>query len=210
MLEAQLEEKKELEAKDKASRFDGHWPLKKRLTRESVAIRGRVSKDGVDAIRQLLWAKLGAAEEREDIDPPPGKMILSHTRTNRVLRMVESGDQTHLSIDHYHYGIIQFLVGIPAVGALFALGMFAAGVHHDWIQLFTALYAIAALLLGPLAFAMGRGRQAKSVLMLQEVAELAKQHPVVVGDRVRVAGGREDVDGEVPGLQRARVTDASR
>lgn len=79
MLEAQLEEKKELEAKDKASRFDGYWPLKKRLTRESVAIRGRVSKDGVDAIRQLLWAKLGAAEEREDIDPPPGKMILSHT-----------------------------------------------------------------------------------------------------------------------------------
>lgn len=198
--------------KVEVSHIGGSSPFGRGVTHQAISVRGHLSKHGFEAIRQLLWTRIGPGKPREDIEAPPGKVILTHARGKSVFRIVESGRRTYFSIDQSRYHFLQLLVAIPVFGGLVALGMLGVGVHDDWVQMFGALYAIAAVLLWMFAHGLGRSRVAKAGSLLKEVATVAKENLTIPG-RVRIDAEvvhRDAPEEEAPGFQSARAQDAER
>ncbi|MFT5356991.1 MAG: hypothetical protein ACI9KE_004218 [Polyangiales bacterium] len=194
-LEAKLKEKKSVSAELQTAALAGRSLLAKRVFRHSLTLNGRVSKEGLDAIRQMLWARLGASDAGAgSADEPPIDALLTHERGKRIFRVVESAGKTHLSVDHHRRGSAQSLGAAVGVAVATALSMLVVGVHDDWIQMILAGYAIAALVLGPAAFFHGKDQESKSVALLKSVAELTEDHLVVGSDRVHVEGAEEGGD----------------
>lgn len=172
-----------------ASKLSATSPLEKKTMRYSLALNGRLSKDGLDSIRQMLWTRVGDAETNAHSTEgtPPGDTRLRYARGAQVFRVVESGGNTHLSVDHRRWGVGQTCSTILALAGAMALSMLAAGVHEDWIQMIMACYAMAAVLLGPLVVFGGRDiGKSRSVALLQEAAEIAQDHMQIGGIRTRV------------------------
>ncbi|MFK7998227.1 MAG: hypothetical protein AB8H86_01475 [Polyangiales bacterium] len=161
------------------SKLSATSPLEKKTTRYSLTLNGRLSKDGLDSIRQMLWTRVGDAETNTDSAEgnPPGETRLRYARGAQVFRVVESGGRTYLSVDDRRWGAGQTWSIILALAGAMALSMLAAGVHEDWIQMAMGCYAMATILLGPLVTIGSQGvGKSRSVALLQEAAGIAQDH----------------------------------
>ena len=197
VLERALEESERdnVQKAPEASELSAASPLERKITRYSLTVNGKLSKDGVDSIRQLLWAKVGAAGAQAGFAPdnePPGDALLVHSRGRYVFRVVESAGKTHLSVDYRRWSAGQLFMAILGVAATMVLSMLAAGVHEDWIQMVAGIYAMATVLLGPIVIFGGRGpSRSRSVALLQEMAGLAQQHLLTDPLQARVGTSQE-------------------
>lgn len=149
-----------------------------KITRYSQSFDGRVSKEGLKRIQQMVWAKLGAADEGPGVgvETPPGTVYM-HTRGQRVVRIVETANSTLVSLDHHHVGVVQAVSSVVAFASALLLGLVVGGVHDDWIQMTMAFAVLGLSLLTPIAAVKSRKNRRESVALVEEVARLCKSDP---------------------------------
>ena len=178
ILEAKLKERKLAEAKFQTSTINSRSILAKQVFRHSLTFKGKVSREGLDAMQHLLWAKLGRADKDTNTleEALPGVSMLVHARGERVFRVVEVAGKTHLAMDHRRWSVSQFFEAFIGIPAFVEFAMFAGDVHHDWMEMFGAISAMVVLTLGPLAYFHRRHQESKSAAIFKGVTDLAREY----------------------------------